>query len=98
MLAEGVRRTKAWLVGVINTDTAQFLGFGVFSEDKPTLRTRLFPFTALEGAGTSYEEGLVDVGNQLAMPCYAWMRRLLDPRTVRAIQSAQRRAGVDVLK
>lgn len=92
-----VARPRAFLVGALDSSKDGYLaGFGIFSSERPKMRANLFPFTALVGVGTSYEEALIDLGRQLAAPPYTWLRRHLDSRSYQSVRETQRRHGVEM--
>lgn len=84
-------KRQAFLVGAIDTKDGRFVGFGVFSEDRPTIRASLFPFTALEGRGETYEDALVEIGLQLTEFQYAWMVKHIDSHSLRKLRDAKTR-------
>jgi len=86
-------KRQAFLVGAIDTKDGRFVGFGVFSEDRPTIRASLFPFTMLEGTGETYEDALVDLGLRLTAFEHKWMTRHIDARSLRTLHDAKRRRG-----
>lgn len=66
-------RDAAFIVGVIRKDGGALLGFDVFSEERPTLGTKLFAFTVLRGVGDDFEQGLESLRKQLREPYNEWI-------------------------
>lgn len=65
----------AYVVGVFNTKTGEFMGAGVFSEETPTLGGNRFPVTMLTGRGKDYTEAFANLQRQLAEPSMEWLAR-----------------------
>lgn len=86
---------RAFLVGVFDKDTGEFLGADIFSEETPTLGTNRFVFTIATGRGTSYMEARMDLAKKLD-PVYAdykWVRRHIRLRGEPLVPVAQPKEG-----
>ncbi len=95
-MSAGSGPDRAFLVGALDVRNGTFKGFGLFSEETPTLDgTRLFLFTALRGRGETYEEAVCDIGWLLTRPQYVWMRKHIDAkRSLVSIREVQQRRGI----
>jgi len=77
----------AFVVGVFDTESGQFIGAGVFSEMSPTLGARRYPVVLAEGCGLDFQEGLDDLRRQFTQnDCMAWMLRLFSDRDFAALR------------
>lgn len=73
---------RAYLVGVFDIDSGQFLGCDIFSEENPTLGKK-FPITLATGTGDSYEAGVLHLLRQLEHPAMSWLKAHMVPRAGR---------------
>lgn len=71
-----------YLVGVINTETRQLTGVGMFSESSPTLMGNVYPINIVEFSAPTYEEALkrmIDyLNSEMGELYFGWLKDLID--------------------